>query len=126
MTNNAPDTTPRTGHTLTYAAGVAVVVALLATATTLGLKGWQPADIAALLTAIAAPAGALVAVIGQLVGLIGETRAQTERLVKIDHQTNGVLTQRIHDAVRAELDKPIPYALPGSGSPVVGPGEPKP
>ncbi len=103
------ETTPRTGHTLTIAAGVAVVVCLVAAAVLLALKGWQTAEIVALLTAVGTIAGTAVTALSKLVELNAKQDAQTERIVKIDHQTNGVLTARIEDAVTRALNNPIGY-----------------
>ena len=60
--------------------------------------------------------------IGGLVGLGGHqaatAKAQTKTLTKIDQQTNGVLTQRIKDAVAEALDTAATVPKPKTKSTV--------
>lgn len=106
-----PTATP-TGHTLTFIAGLVVLVSLIGAATALGIAGWDANAILGLLTGIAGVGVPLVVAIGGLTNLKQATDRQTITLAKIDHQTNGVLTDKIaagaEAAVRKVLNEPIP------------------
>jgi uncharacterized transporter YbjL len=96
-----------TGHALTIIAGLVVLVCLVGAAVALALAGWSGNAIMGLLTGIIGVAGPLIAVTARLTDLKTATDAQTLTLAKIDHQTNGVLNQRIKDAVHSALNEPI-------------------
>lgn len=107
MTDQTQPTSPSTGHTLTYVAGLVVLVCLIGAATALGIAGWDGNAILGLLTGIAGVAVPLVATVARLTDLKTSTDAQTVTLARIDHQTNGVLTERIRAAVNAAMNEPI-------------------
>ena len=107
----SPTPRPTSVQPLVLGAAAAVIIGLIAAAVLLGLKGWTAAEIGALLTAVGTISVPVVAALRQLVDLHAKQDAQTETIGKIDHQTNGILTKRIRDAVREELSAPIPYAL---------------
>lgn len=108
-----PTATP-TGHTLTYVAGLVVLVSLFGAATALGIAGWDGNAILGLLTGIGGVAVPLVATVARLTDLKQATDAQTATLAKIDHQTNGVLAEKIaagaEAAVRKVMNEPIGLA----------------
>lgn len=102
-------TATATGHTLTIVAGLVVLVCLVGAATALAIAGWDSGAILGLLTGIAGVAVPLLAAVKSLGDLRHATDQQTVTLAKIDHQTNGVLTDRIHAAVHKALNEPIGY-----------------
>lgn len=96
-----------TSHTLTIIAGAVVLLSLIGAAIALAYAGWDGNAIMGLLTGITGVSVPLVAAVSRLTDLKNATDAQTVVLAKIDHQTNGVLTERIRTAVRDEMNAPI-------------------
>jgi uncharacterized transporter YbjL len=103
----SPTTPP--GHTLTIVAGLVVLVCLIGAGVGLAFAGWDGGSIMGLLTGITGVAVPLIAAIARLTDLQRATDKQTKTLDKIDHQTNGVLTERIKSAVADAMNEPIGY-----------------
>jgi low affinity Fe/Cu permease len=68
-------------------------------------QGRSVDQISSTLAMIATTLGTLVTTVLMLLKLQGQTEQQTEMLSKIDEQTNGILTQKINDAIAAEIDR---------------------
>lgn len=105
-------TPPTPGHSITTFTGLGVLFCLIAAAVALAYAGWDSGAILGLLTGITGVAVPLLAAVKSLTDLKHATEQQTVVLAKIDHQTNGVLTDRIAEgaetAVRKVLNEPIP------------------
>lgn len=109
MTEQTPQTGPQRGQETTLIAALVLLVCLTGAAVALTFAGMDPAAIVGLLTGITGIGATLIGLLGKLSSLHRETAQQTETIAKIDHQTNGVLTARIKQAVAEVLDAPVPY-----------------
>lgn len=109
-------------HNSTIYAGAVLLVLVVAGTLVLSVMGWDSQRIAGVWATAAAGAAVLLPILNRLTSLFQETQAQTQALAKIDHQTNGVLRDkigaeidaaipRIVTAVRAAWDEPVPYAV---------------
>lgn len=82
-------------------AGVVVLLGLFAMATGLGLAGWQPESIIALVVGLGSVAGTLLPLVTQVIN----------RLDRVEHNTNGKLTQTVTDAVHEAVPSAIQEAV---------------
>lgn len=116
MTEQTPQTGPQRGQETTITAALVLLVCLTGAAVALTFAGMDPAAIVGLLTGITGIGATLIGLLGKLSSLHQETAQQTSTLVKIDHQTNGVLTEKIRTAVNDALNTPIGYVPTESGT----------
>lgn len=109
MIDQTPQTGPQRGQLTTLVAALVLFVCLVGAAVALTYAGMDPAAIVGLLSGIAGVGVTLVGLLGKLSSLHQETTQQTDRLVKIDHQTNGTLRKIIRDEFHAAMNEPIHY-----------------
>lgn len=111
MTEQTSQTGSQRGQLTTVIAALVLLVCLVGAAVALTFAGMDPAAIVGLLTGIAGIGATLVGLLGKLSSLHQETTQQTASIAKIDHQTNGVLDDRIHKAVSVAIQQQVPHAV---------------
>jgi hypothetical protein len=109
MIEETPQTDSQRGMTDTLKAALVLLVCLVAAAVALTYSGMDPAAIVGLLAGIAGVGATMVGLLGRLASLHQETAQQTQVIQKIDHQTNGVLEERMRRVVDDALNGPIGY-----------------